>query len=52
MCVLDDVRLIESESLALFSASMFVRSIITLASYEHSDSWNKLCNTVGQVLIA
>ena len=42
---LDDVRLIESEVLATPTASTFERSIIKLASYEHSDSWTKLCNS-------
>ena len=27
------------------TASTFERSITKLASYEHSDSWNKLCNS-------
>ena len=43
MHLLDDVRLIESEILAPPTASTFERSITMLASYEHSDSWNKLC---------
>ena len=43
MRLLDDVRLIESEVLAPPTASTFERSITKLASYEHSDSWNKLC---------
>ena len=42
MRLLDDVRLIESEVLAPPTAST---SIIKLASYEHSDSWTKLCNS-------
>ena len=38
------MRLIESDILALPTASTFECSITKLASYEHSDSWNKLCN--------
>ena len=38
------MHLIESEVLALPIASTFERSITKLASYEHNDSWNKLCN--------
>ena len=45
MCLLHDVRLIESEVLAQPTASTFERSITKLASYEHSNSWNKLCNS-------
>ena len=45
MRLLDDVRLIESEVLAPPTASTFERSITKLASYEHSDSWTKLCNS-------
>ena len=45
MRLLDDVHLIESEVLAPPTASTFERSITKLASYEHSDSWNKLCNS-------
>ena len=45
MHLLDDVRLIESEVLAPPTASTFERSIIKPASYEHSDSWNKLSNS-------
>ena len=45
MCLLDDVRLIESEVLAQPTASMFECSITKLASYKHSDSWNKLCRS-------
>ena len=45
MRLLDDVCLIESEVLAPPTASTFERSIIKLASYEHSDSWTKLCNS-------
>ena len=45
MHLLDDVRLIESEVLAPPTASMFERLITKLASYEHSDSWTKLCNS-------
>ena len=37
--------LLESEVLALPTASMFERSITKLASYEHSNSWNKLRNS-------
>ena len=45
MRLLDDERLIESEVLVPPTASMFERSITKLASYKHSDSWNKLCNS-------
>ena len=45
MRLLDVVRLIESEVLAPPTASTFKRSIIKIASYEHSDSWTKLCNS-------
>ena len=45
MRLLDDVRLIESEVLAPPTASTFERSVTKLASYEHSDSWNKLHNS-------
>ena len=45
MHLLDDVRLIESEVLAPPTASTFERSITKLASYEHSNSWNKLYNS-------
>ena len=45
MRLLDDVRLIESETLAPPMASKLERSITKLASYEHNDSWNKLCNS-------
>ena len=45
MRLLDDVRLIESENLAPPTASTFECSITKLASYEHSDSWNKLYNS-------
>ena len=41
MHLLDDVHLIESEVLALPTASTFKRSITKLASYEHNDSWKK-----------
>ena len=44
MRLLDDVRLIDSEILVPPTASTFERSITKLASYEHSDSWKKLCN--------
>ena len=45
MRLLDNVRLIESKILAPPTASTFKpRSITKLASYEHNDSWNKLCN--------
>ena len=44
MHLLDDVHLIESEILAPPTARTFEHSIIKLASYKHSDSWNKLCN--------
>ena len=42
---IDDVCLIESEVLAPSTASTFERSATKLASYEYSDSWNKLCNS-------
>ena len=42
MRLLDDVRLIESDVLAPSTASMFVHLMTKIASYEHSDSWNKL----------
>ena len=47
MRLLDDVRLIESEVLAPPTASMFECSItkLAIASYEHSGSWTKLCNS-------
>ena len=45
MRLLHDVRLIESEVLAPPTASTFEHSITKLASYEHSDSWTKLCNS-------
>ena len=45
MRLLDDVCLIESEILAPPTAGTFERSVIKLASYERSDSWNKLCNS-------
>ena len=45
MRLLDDVRLIESVILAPPTASTFECSIIKLAIYEYSDSWNKLCNS-------
>ena len=45
MCLLDDVRLIESDVLARPTTSTFEPSITKLASYEHSDSWTKLCNS-------
>ena len=45
LCLLDNVHSIENEILAPPTASMFERSIIKLASYEHSDSWTKLCNS-------
>ena len=44
MHLLDDVRLIDSEILPPPTASTFKPSITKLASYEHSDSWNNLCN--------
>ena len=34
-----------NEILVLPTASTFEHSIIKLASYEHIDSWNKLCNS-------
>ena len=45
MCLLDDVRLIESEFMAPPTTSTFERSITKLASYEHNDSWKKLYNS-------
>ena len=45
MSLLDDVCLIDSEVLAPPTASTFDCSIAKLANYEHSDSWNKLCNS-------
>ena len=39
------MRLIESEVLAPPTASTFERSMIKLASYEHSDYWTKLSNS-------
>ena len=45
MHLLDDVRLVENEVLAPPTASTFAHSITKLASYEYSDSWNKLCNS-------
>ena len=48
MCLLDDVCLTESEVLAPPTASMFERSVTKLASYKHTDSWNKLCNSSWQ----
>ena len=45
MRLLDIVRLIQSEVLTPPIASTFERSITKLASYEHGDSWNKLCNS-------
>ena len=38
--------LIESEVLAPPTASIFERSITKQASYEHNDSWTKLCNSM------
>ena len=51
MRLLDDVRLIESEVLAPPTASTFERSIIKLTSYEHNDSWTKLCNSSWKYMI-
>ena len=45
MRLLEDVHLIENEVLTPSTASMFERSITKLANYEHSNSWNKLCNS-------
>ena len=45
MRLLDDVRLIESEVLTPPTSSTFEHSMTKLASYEHSDSWTKLCNS-------
>ena len=45
MHLLDDVCLIESEVLAPPTSSTFEHLIIRLASYEHSDSWNKFRNS-------
>ena len=42
MRLLDNVRLIESDVLASPTASTFERLMTKLASYEHSNSWNKL----------
>ena len=39
MRLLDDAHLIESEILALPTASTFECSITKLVSYEHCDSW-------------
>ena len=39
------IRRCASEVLAPPTASTFACSITKLASYEHSDSWNKLCNS-------
>ena len=47
-CLLDDVRLIESEALALPTASTFKRSITKLVNYKYSDSWKKLCSSSWQ----
>ena len=44
MRLLDYVCLLENEALAPPTTSTFECSITKLASYEHSDSWNKLCN--------
>ena len=46
MRLLDDVRLTESEVLAPPTASTFERLITKQASYEHSDSWTKLYNSM------
>ena len=45
MRLLDDIRLIEGEVLALPNASTFEHSITKLASYDHNDSWNKFCSS-------
>ena len=45
MRLLDDVHLIESDVLAPPTTSTFECSVIKLASYEHSSSWNKLWNS-------
>ena len=45
MRLLDDVRLTESEILTPPTASTFECSVTKLASYEHSISWTKLCNS-------
>ena len=45
MHLLENVRLVENEVLAPPAAFTFVDSITKLASYEYSDSWNKLCNS-------
>ena len=50
MCLLDDVRLIESEVLAPPTASTFVRSVTKLASYEHSDSWKSSVIVHGSMI--
>ena len=43
--LIDDVCLIESEVLAPPTASTLERLVTKLASYEYSDSWNKLRNS-------
>ena len=45
MHLLDNVCLIKSEVLAPPTASTFEHSISKLASYVHSHSWTKLCNS-------
>ena len=45
MRLLDNVRLIESDVLAPPTASTFERLMTELASYEHTISWTKLCNS-------
>ena len=50
MHLLDNVCLIESEVLAPPTASTFEWSITKLASYEHSNSWTKLCIVHGSMI--
>ena len=45
MHLLDDVRLIESKVLAPPTALPARSSAPRQASYEHSDSWTKFCNS-------
>ena len=51
MRLLDDVRLIESEVLALPTASTFERSITKLASDEYSDSYRVSSGIVHRSMI-
>ena len=43
MCLLDDVRLIGSENLALPTANTFERLSTKPASYELGNSWEQFC---------